>query len=237
MSVIVFGLLFFGILCLPSPQPPSSSPPVRYWLARRRSQLAAEPGTPGLPQRRRRRRSWLTKKQFFYLCLCPHNYLGGGEWRRIGRVGLRGAVPHQSPSTQLKYATTGMLFTPKAFQGSEKSTVDLFLKNFLKTFTNQIFITTVALELIMNFLLTSYEVRSRSPGQISCSLSVSVCLSVCLSVGDQGMCDFLPPGELVTFFLITFCQDGIFFISPVPVRVPVRYDGAPKAPLLARKAS
>ena len=32
------------------------------------------------------------------------------------------------------------------------------------------------------------------------------------------MCDFLPPGELVTFFLITFCQDGIFFICTPAVR-------------------
>ena len=32
----------------------------------------------------------------------------------------------------------------------------------------------------ISFLLTSYEVRSRSPGQISCSLSISV--------GDHGMC-------------------------------------------------
>ena len=35
-----------------------------------------------------------------------------------------------------------------------------------------------------NILLTSYEVRSRSPGQISCSLSISVSLSV----GNHGMC-------------------------------------------------
>jgi len=80
----VCHFLFFGILCLPSPQPPSSPPPVRYWLARspavrrrrRRSQLAAEPGTPGLPQRRRRRRSWLAKRaeHFIYIAIPVYSY-------------------------------------------------------------------------------------------------------------------------------------------------------------------
>jgi len=74
--------------------------------------------------RRRRRRSWLAKKRFFYLCLCPHNYWGGGveeDW--AGRA-ARGC-PTPEPFHTTKICTTGMLFTPKAFQGSEKSTVDL----------------------------------------------------------------------------------------------------------------
>jgi len=34
--------------------------------------------------------------------------------------------PTPEPFHTTKICTTGMLFTPKAFQGSEKSTVDLF---------------------------------------------------------------------------------------------------------------
>ncbi len=83
--------------------------------------------------RRRRRRSWLAKKRFFYLCLCPHNYWGGGEWRRIGRVGLRGAVPHQSPSTQLKYALQVCFSRRKLFKEvrSPPSIYSFYYKNSL----------------------------------------------------------------------------------------------------------
>ena len=38
----------------------------------------------------------------------------------------RGCGPTPEPFHTTKLCTTGMLFTPKAFQGSEKSTVDLF---------------------------------------------------------------------------------------------------------------
>ena len=77
---------FHFALCLPSPQSPSSPPlAVRYWLARtppavwrrrRRSQLAAAPGTPGLPQRRRRRRSWLAKRAEHFI----YSYTGNVEF-------------------------------------------------------------------------------------------------------------------------------------------------------------
>ena len=124
----------------------------RSWLAKR-----AEPGThvpiahtaPKAPLLAR-------KKAIFFICVFSPTTIGGGggvEEDRAGRA-ARGCGPTPEPFHTTKICTTGMLFTPKAFQGSEKSTVDLIL-------------------------LTSYEVRSRSPGQISCSLSISVCPSVC----------------------------------------------------------
>ena len=81
--------------------------------------------------RRRRRRSWLAKKRFFYLCLCPLNYWG--EWAG-GRGGLRGAVPHQSPSTQraLNYALQVCFSRRKLFK-EVRSPPSIYPSHFLRS--------------------------------------------------------------------------------------------------------
>ena len=92
----------------------------RSWLAKR-----AEPGThvpithtaPKAPLLARK------KASDFFICVFAPTTIGG-----TGRVGggLRGAVPHQSPSTQLNYALQVCFSRLKLIRGSEKSTVDLY---------------------------------------------------------------------------------------------------------------
>ena len=65
----------------------------------------------------------LRKKAIFLFVSLPPQLLGGvGGW--AGGGAARGC-PTPEPFHTTKICTTGMLFTPKAFQGSEKSTVDL----------------------------------------------------------------------------------------------------------------
>ena len=71
---------------------------------------------------------------FLFLCPCPPQLWGAGGGEVDGWAGAaRGCGPTPEPFHTTKLCTTGMLFTPKAFQGSEKSTVDFIL---LTEYTN-----------------------------------------------------------------------------------------------------
>ena len=92
----------------------------RSWLAKR-----AEPGTHVPTTHKAPKAPLLARKKAIFLFVSlPPQLLGGGgveeDW--AGRA-ARGC-PTPEPFHTTKICTTGMLFTPKAFQGSEKSTVD-----------------------------------------------------------------------------------------------------------------
>jgi len=91
------------------------------------SELGPELMSPSRIRRRRRHRMAAlgSQKSDFFICVFAPTTIGGGgveeDW--AGRA-ARGC-PTPEPFHTTKICTTGMLFTPKAFQGSEKSTVNL----------------------------------------------------------------------------------------------------------------
>ncbi len=154
--------------------------------------------------------------------------VGGWVWA------ARDCGPTPEPYyTTTKLCITGMLFTPKAFQGSEKSTVDLSFS--------------------LSYFSKEVEVRDKFPAHF---LSPSVCLSVCLSVITECVLrcflvvvfwNFVSPLATAPI-LPTTCTvlAGSEPSSTAPkaplsarsrARDPRTPSTAPKAPLLARKAS
>ena len=115
--------------------------------------------------------------EFFIFVSLPTTTGGGG--RVGGRVGggCEGLCcgPTPEPYYTTKLCTTGMLFTPKAFQGSEKSTVDLSFS--------------------LSYFSKEVEVRDKFPAHfLSPSVSPSV-ITGC--VRHCRCCSFSPRGNLL----------------------------------------
>ena len=88
----------------------------------------------------------------FYFCvIAHHNGEGRGGSGRAGAARDCGPIPEPYYTTT-KLCITGMLFTTKAFQGSEKSTVDLSFS--------------------LSYFSKEVEVRDKFPAHF---LSLSVC--------------------------------------------------------------